>query len=78
MSLIRVKDNPNLVRDGYSKAIINTDNKAYQDYVVNRERMKSQQDLVLNNAEQIQSLKKDVQEIKDILQQLAGRLKGKE
>ena len=78
MSLIRVKDNPSLARDAYSKAIINTDNKGYEDYIHNRERIKSQQNLVLNNAEQIESLKKDVQEIKDILQQLAGRLQGKE
>lgn len=78
MPLRQVKDNPNLFRDEYSKAIVNTDNKGYQDYIINRNRLKSQQETALNNSKEIENLKKDVSEIKDLLQQIAIKLQGKE
>jgi len=78
MSLRKVKDNPSLYRDEYSKAIVNTDNKGYQDYMINRNRLKSQQESALNNSREIENLKKDVSEIKDLLQQIATKLQGKE
>lgn len=78
MPLRQVKDNPNLFRDEYSKAIVNTDNKGYQDYIINRNRLKSQQETALNNSREIQNLKNDVSEIKDLLQQIAIKLQGKE
>lgn len=76
MSLIRVKDNPHLARDEHSKAIINTDGRAYEDYINNRERLKRQQETLLNNTEQIQKLKEDVSEIKEMLQRIATKLQG--
>lgn len=78
MPLRQVKDNPTLFRDEYSKAIVNTDNKGYQDYLINRNRIKSQQETALNNSREIQNLKNDVSEIKDLLQQIAIKLQGKE
>lgn len=78
MPLRQVKDNPNLFRDEYSKAIVNTDNKGYQDYIINRNRLKSQQETALNNSKEIENLKKDVSEIKDLLQKIATKLQGKE
>lgn len=78
MPLRQVKDNPNLFRDEYSKAIVNTDNKGYQDYIINRNRLKSQQETALNNSRDIENLKKDVSEIKDLLQKIAINLQGKE
>ena len=55
MSLRKVKDNPSLYRDEYSKAIVNTDNKGYQDYMINRNRLKSQQESALNNSREIEN-----------------------
>lgn len=78
MSLIRVKDNPHLARDEYSKAIINTDTKGYESYMNTRERMKRQQELLLNNTQEIQNLKEDVSEIKNLLEQLVTKLQGRE
>lgn len=78
MPLTQVKDNPNLFRDEVSRAIVNTDNKGYQDYIINRNRLKSQQETALNNSREIENLKKDVSEIKDLLQQIATKLQGKE
>lgn len=78
MSLIKVKDNPHLARDSYSKAIINTDNRGYEDYLNNRERIKRQQEMLLNNTQEIQSLKEDVSQIKFLIEQIANRLQGKE
>lgn len=78
MSLIKVKDNPHLARDEYSKAIINTDTRGYESYMNTRERMKRQQELLLNNTQEIQSLKEDVSEIKNLLEQLVIKLQGRE
>ena len=78
MSLIKVKDNPHLARDEYSKAIINTDTRGYESYMNTRERMKRQQELLLNNTQEIQSLKEDVSDIKNLLEQLVIKLQGRE
>jgi len=78
MSLIRVKDNPHLARDEHSKAILNTDTKGYESYINTRDRMKRQQELMLNNTKEIQSLKEDVSEIKNLLEQLVIKLQGRE
>jgi hypothetical protein len=74
MPLKKVKDNPNLFRDAHSNAIVNRDVRGYQDYIANRDRMKSQEQAMLNNSKEIENLKKDVSEIKDLLQVIANRL----
>jgi cell shape-determining protein MreC len=78
MPLIKVKDNPNLYRDAHSRAVINTDNLAYQEYIQTRERLKQQHEMLLNNVQEIDSLKDDVREIKSLLQSIALKLQGKE
>jgi hypothetical protein len=74
MPLKKVKDNPNLFRDDYSNAIVNRDGKGYQDYIINRDRLKSQHLSTLNNSKEIDNLKKDVKEIKDMLQVIVKSL----
>lgn len=78
MPLIKVKDNPNLYRDQHSRAVINTDNLGYQDYLNSRERLKQQHEMLLNNKQEIDDLKDDVREIKSLLQSIALKLQGKE
>ncbi len=61
--MIPVKGNPNLYRDENSGAIVNCDNIAYNEYVNslrNRE----------NQKKEIDSLKNEISEIKDLLKQL--------
>ena len=78
MPLIKVKDNPNSYRDQHSRAVINTDNLGYQDYLNSRERLKQQHEMLLNNKQEIDDLKDDVREIKSLLQSIALKLQGKE
>ena len=61
--MIPVKGNPNLYRDENSGAIVNCDNVAYNEYVNslrNRE----------NQKKEIDSLKNEISEIKNLLKQL--------
>ena len=65
----KVKDFPGLVRDPNSKAIINTDQSAYNEHM--------QKKLVKNNMinmnNEINNLKQSVNEIKDLLTKLVEK-----
>ena len=74
MSLTKVKENKNLFRDETSGAILNIDKRSYQDYIDQRQRLKDQNNLMVNNQRDIENLKKDVSEIKNLLQVIANRL----
>jgi|Laugrefa1bdmlbdn_1035148.scaffolds.fasta_scaffold01548_2 DNA topoisomerase VI subunit B len=62
----KVEGNDSLIRDGSSKAIINTNAKEYQNYVEKRNMMAKQK-------QEIDSLKKDMSEIKEMLATLIGK-----
>ena len=74
MSLTKVKENKNLFRDETSGAILNIDKRSYQDYIDQRQRLKDQNNLMVNNQRDIENLKNDVSEIKNLLQVIANRL----
>ena len=63
----KVEDNADLVRDNYSKAIINTDTDAYNAYML-RKKTK------LKEKEEINNLKQEVSEIKDLLKELVNQI----
>ena len=67
--MLKVKDFPSLVRDPNSKAIINTDQSAYNEHM--------QKKLVKNNMinmnNEINNLKQSVNEIKDLLTKLVEK-----
>ena len=63
---LKVEGNDSLIRDGSSKAIINTNVKEYQNYVEKRNMMAKQK-------QEIDSLKKDMSEIKEMLATLIGK-----
>ncbi|NDB56239.1 hypothetical protein EB169_10485 [archaeon] len=60
---IPVKGYPNLYRDDQTGAIINCDSTAYDQYIIAKNRKNSQR-------QEIDELKKDVGEIKSILQEI--------
>jgi len=62
-----VEDNPKLVRDNYSKAIINTDSEAYDAYMKRKKK-------AIEKENELQNLKKEVSEIKDLLIQIAKKV----
>lgn len=63
MSKLKIKDHDNLVRDTDSNAVINNDLTALENY---RERRKARREMVND----VDNLKNDVQEIKELLKQL--------
>ena len=70
MTHLKVKDNPGLVRDSKSKAIINVGSAAYNEY----QNKKLLQSKVINMNEEIDELKQSVDEIKQLLTQIVKRL----
>lgn len=77
MSLIKVKDAPNLARDESTQAILNLDNNGYKEYLQSKNRLKKQHETLMSNTHEINILKQDMQEIKALLQQLV-KSQGKE
>jgi len=67
MELIRVDGESNLYRDPNSTAIVNTDKDAYQNYLDARNRK-------LQERTEIEILKNDVAELKDLMMQLLQKL----
>ena len=64
---IKVENQPNLERDEYSQAIINTNKTAYQIYMERRMKAEKSQDDIRNCVKEINSLKKDLKDIKSLL-----------
>ena len=62
-NMIKVKGHSDLVRDPYSKAIINTDNKAYDAAIERRRLAKKKQN-------EFNELKQEVNELKPLIQTL--------
>ena len=58
--MIPVEGHKNLYRDEKSEAIINTDSHGYSQY-------KKSRNIKLNQKEEIDSMKKDIEEIKNLL-----------
>ena len=66
---LKVRDYPDLVRDPKSKAIINTNRSAMIQHIEKRETKVSIQSL----QEEINVIKDEFQEIKELLRQIASR-----
>lgn len=69
MDKLKVKDREDLVRDTYSKAILSADLQKLQEH---RQKKQFFKDLV-QQKEQINSLKQEIGEIKDLLKQILKR-----
>ena len=64
---IKVENQPNLERDEYSQAIVNTNKSAYQIYMDRRMKAEKSQDDIRSCVKEINSLKKDFKDIKNLL-----------
>ena len=69
----KVESHPELARDEYSKAVTNVDNDAYAKYMRAATARKERNATLESNTEEINSLKEDVLEIKDMLRQLISK-----
>lgn len=74
-TFIKVKGNPSLVRDTKSGAIINTSKSEYQSYMNLKNNMLERKSQLESNTEEINNIKQDISEIKQMLLQL---IKSKE
>ena len=64
--MIRVEGHKNLYRDEESGAIINTDSHGFSQY-------KKSKNIRLTQKEEIDRMKKDIEELKDILKKIATK-----
>ncbi len=77
MSQVKVEHYPDLRRDEYSKGITNIDNDAYSNYMQGALTRKQRNATLQSNTEEINNLKEDVSEIKDMLRQLINKENGR-
>jgi hypothetical protein len=71
--LVRIKDNPTLVRDITNRALLNTDVEGLEKYKAQRllakKRIEEQEEM----KNKVQKLEQDMTDIKNLLQQLVTR-----
>ena len=70
---VKVDGHENLVRDTSSKAIINTNKKAYEVAKRRAEEAQRQRDVMRETAREINTLKSEMHEIKHLLQELVKK-----
>jgi len=73
----KVESHPELARDEYSKGITNIDNDAYSKYMHGAIVRKERNTTLMSNTEEINNLKEDMLEIKDMLRQLISKQNGR-
>ena len=74
-TLVRIKENPALVRDVHSKALLNTDKAALEDYLVRQNlalKQKAEQD---ETKMRLEKLEQNMSEIKSLLSEIASMRK---
>ena len=70
---LKVEGHTHLVRDGHSKAIINTNVSEYQLYMARRQSRKSQADQIKSACREINSIKNELKEIRDLVLELVKK-----
>jgi len=70
MPLIKVKDHEHLFRDSHSKAILNTDRAALEDYYAKVEFLRKQKVEQEDTKQRISTLEQNMSEIKSLLQDI--------
>ena len=76
MSEIKVEHHPELRRNEYSKGITNVDHSAYSNYMQGAIARKQRNNTLEENTKEINNLKQDLSEVKDMLRQLLNKQNG--
>ena len=76
MSQVKVEHHPELRRDEWSKGITNVDNDAYNNYMQGALTRKQRAQILEENTKEINNLKQDMSEVKDMLRQLLSKQNG--
>lgn len=74
MAYLKVKGEPNLVRDSNTNAILNIDDDALKKYYEKRDKILAEKAKQKKQEEELENLKKEISEIKDILKILVQKL----
>ena len=69
---IPVEGNSDLVRDPKTDQIINTNENAYQQYIIRRQKRKSEKEKALTVEQDLANLKNELGEIKSLLKELVN------
>jgi hypothetical protein len=75
MTLVRIKDHPNLVRDIHSKALLNTDKNGLEEYQARVEYARQQQAEKKETQMRLQKLEQNMDEIRSLLADIASMRK---
>ncbi len=76
MSIVQIKDHNKLVRDTSSKAVLNTDKAALQEYYAKREMLKKEKNDKMETQERLAKIESDMQDIKNLLVEIAALRKA--
>jgi uncharacterized protein (UPF0276 family) len=71
MAIVQIKDTK-LVRDVHSKAVLNTDRTALNDYYMKKEIAKKQCEEQVETKEKLAQLEQEMKEIKNLLVEIAN------
>ena len=69
---IKVKNQPNLMRDPSSNAILNDNQSGYDEYIARRDAANKLKEKSLNVEEDVANLKSELSEIKSLLKELVN------
>lgn len=72
MTYLKVKGHSNLVRDIKSHAIVNTNRNTYELYMKSQMQKRKQQDQLRDTVREINNLKNEMYEIKELLKKVIG------
>lgn len=70
MAVIKVKDNPGLVKDKETTAILSVDNDGLKAYKLQRERLRQNNGML----DDINNIKQELIELRSILKQISSKL----
>ena len=71
-----VEDHPELLKDSYSKGIISRDHNAYDKYMSSALKRKERQSQLDNTIEEINTIKEEMSDMKDMIRQLLNKVNG--
>ena len=71
--VFKVEGHPDLVRDEYTSAIVNTNKSEYEKYMQRKKAMMQNRDEIRDACREINNLKQELFEIKDLIKKLVGK-----
>lgn len=71
--VFKVEGHPDLVRDEYTSAIVNTNKSEYEKYMQRKKAMMKNRDEIRDACREINNLKQELYEIKDLIKKLVSK-----